>query len=176
MEKWKDISGFEGKYRISSDGKVFSVRNNKTLSIYVKNSGYKAVSLGANNQKHIHRLIAETFIPNPNSYTEVNHIDGNKLNNDIANLEWCTPSQNNTHSYRVGLKTVSEKQKQFIKEYIKKHRCKQVGQYDLSGSLIKVYPSVTEAAKTIGEHASTIGMVCRGNRSHSKYIFRYEQN
>lgn len=60
---------------------------------------------------YIHRLVAQTFIPNPLNKSYVNHIDGNKQNDRVDNLEWCTPSENSFHAFRIGLKVITEKQR-----------------------------------------------------------------
>lgn len=71
----------------------------------VDHCGYRHVILNRKN-KNVHRVIAETFIPNPNNLPCVNHKDGNKLNNQVTNLEWCTYSENTTHAYRIGLEQI----------------------------------------------------------------------
>lgn len=102
-ETWKFCKGYEGLYRISNFGSVFSVRNNRLLS--ARNvRGYLSVSLCKNgNEKHfyIHRLVAEAFISNPNDWPEVNHKDGDKANNCVNNLEWCTRKYNSKHAHVV---------------------------------------------------------------------------
>jgi hypothetical protein len=96
------LSLFDGKYEVTSSGKVFSnVGKRKELKGKVSKSGYRMMVLTVNGKKiypNLHRLVAESFIPNPKNYPEVNHKDGNKLNNNVNNLEWCTPSQNQIHS------------------------------------------------------------------------------
>lgn len=100
-----------GDYIIHSDGKVIS---NKTYrkAFYGKEvkpythpkNGYQSISLRINKKRSrhlLHRLIAQSFIPNPQNKPEVNHMDGDKTNNDISNLEWATHSENGKHSYRV---------------------------------------------------------------------------
>lgn len=103
-----DLDEFKGFYKISRDGVVVSVPRNGTVSVekeikpVVGTNGYLKVSfrfLGKRYTRNIHRLIALTFIENPNNYPCVNHIDGNKLNNDISNLEWVTYSENIQHAY-----------------------------------------------------------------------------
>lgn len=92
----------------TKDGKIIEKRG-KELKGHIDNSGYKEVILsenGANKQFLVHRLIAKTYIPNPHFLPFVNHIDGNKLNNAVDNLEWCTRSQNAIHSYRTGLQKI----------------------------------------------------------------------
>lgn len=113
----KEIKGFKDYY-ITEDGKVFSKKRNIYLSPFKKQGGYLRVSLfnGKHNHKSIHRLVAEAFISNPNNYPEVNHIDGNKQNNNINNLEWCTPSQNQKHAFELGLQV-----KKYGEEH---HNCK----------------------------------------------------
>lgn len=106
MEDWKTIEGYPN-YEISTGGRV---RNRSTGRIRASSDdsrGYPAVSLWAQGRPHtknVHRLVAETFIPNPDGKTTVNHIDGNKRNNHISNLEWNTVSENVKHAYVNGLK------------------------------------------------------------------------
>ena len=113
METWRKISNFS-KYIISNKGRIISLpldRNfniGKTLVPTLASNGYHHVHLRTNEGQikivYVHRLIAEAFIPNPDNKPIVNHIDGNKLNNDASNLEWVTASENNFHAYKNGLK------------------------------------------------------------------------
>jgi hypothetical protein len=110
----KDIVGYEGLYAVTEDGMVWAYPNKLHKGKFLKSSlkkGYPFVCLckkGSKTvQKTIHRLVAETYIPNPNSFTQVNHIDSNKENNNVANLEWCTPSQNKQHSWDSGTSFVT---------------------------------------------------------------------
>lgn len=114
-EIWKDIKGYEGLYQVSNLGRVKRIKFinnivekpcNKILFNKNDNLGYVQVTLCKNNTRHykrMHRLVAEAFIPNPLNYPCVNHIDGNKQNNSINNLEWCTHSYNTRHAMRTGL-------------------------------------------------------------------------
>lgn len=114
MEVWRDIKGFEGRYQVSNLGRVKSlarrmVVKDRILKPFGNNKGYKCVHLWNIQHKEplIHRLVAEAFIPNPDGKKEVNHKDGNPLNNEVNNLEWCTHSENMLHSFRVlGQRTV----------------------------------------------------------------------
>lgn len=97
------------QFRASPDGTVFGKRKRPMLG-HVDKSGYRNVLFsesGKTKQYLVHRLIAITFIPNPNDLPMVNHKDGNKLNNSVENLEWCTRSENTKHSYENGLQTVA---------------------------------------------------------------------
>ena len=86
-------------YYITEDGKVFSlVHGQKELKTRVNKTGYEDIKILGKNYK-IHRLVADAFIPNPNNLPQVNHIDGNKLNNHSSNLEWCNNSQNQKHAW-----------------------------------------------------------------------------
>lgn len=106
--RFKPVVGYENEYLIYEDGKVFSVRKNKFLvSKPNKTVKYFQVSLWKNNkEKHfyIHRLVAIHFIPNPNDLPEVNHIDGNRQNNSVSNLEWVSSLGNKEHAIRTGLR------------------------------------------------------------------------
>lgn len=117
-EEWRDIQGFPN-YQISNLGNVKSkerytkARGNKIihrkerlLKIQTDHKGYKYVRLYNSNgfkAKKVHRLVAETFIENPNNLPQVNHKDGDKTNNCINNLEWCTDTENKQHAIKTGL-------------------------------------------------------------------------
>lgn len=95
-ELWKPIAGYEKEYLISTSGKVFSMKTSKIIKYDKTAKGYPRVELWHNNQRKrvcIHRLVADTFIPNPENKTQINHKDGNKNNYSIENLEWCVASE-----------------------------------------------------------------------------------
>ena len=103
IEEWKQIPNLP--YEISSLGKIRNLQG-KVLKTYIQNSGYEQIKInyqGLHIHKSIHRLVAEAFIPNPLNKEYVNHIDGNKLNNTVDNLEWCTNSENILHARKTGL-------------------------------------------------------------------------
>lgn len=102
-EEWKDIKGYEGLYQISNKGRVKSTRNNIILKPMISDKGYYHVDLyNKDNRKscRVHRLVAQAFIPNPNNYPQVNHIDENTINNQVSNLEWCTAQYNHNYGTR----------------------------------------------------------------------------
>lgn len=104
MVAWKKIKRNNVDYEINSEGKIRIIGNEQfNISIYNFN-GYDFVYLTKKKMEYVHRLVAQAFIPNPNNYPCVNHKDGNKLNNRVENLEWCTYSYNNKEAYRLGLK------------------------------------------------------------------------
>lgn len=113
IEIWKPLKDYEGLYEISNMGNFKSLPKKGSSKILLMKSrhvdistGYIAIQLHKNNKmltKRIHRLVASTFIPNPNNYPVVNHIDGNKKNNQVDNLEWCTYSENSLHAINSGL-------------------------------------------------------------------------
>lgn len=109
MEQWKPIEGTDGKYEVSNLGRVCT--NGKrpgVLTLTKQKSGYRYAMIQLSNGKQkncrVHRLVAEHFLPNPDNMKEVNHKDGNKDNNHVSNLEWCTRSHNVKHSFDTGLK------------------------------------------------------------------------
>ena len=161
MEKeiWKDIPGYEGIYQISNNGKIKSIphvikaNQNGGMRVtkeYVKTTyvgwhGYVWVSLCKNGKSKtysIHRLVALTFIENPNKFPAVNHIDGNKENNCIENLEWCTIHENQMHASKNGLLPKS-----------KKVMCMETG---------KIYQSGGEAERDTGICGRNIRSACSG--------------
>lgn len=119
MTEWKPVKGYEGLYEISNTGLVKALERrvdrgkcHRTWETHIKRygvdgNGYFRVSLskdGVNKTHKVHRLVAQAFIDNPNNLPQVNHIDGNKQNNHVDNLEWCTNSENQKHACKLGLK------------------------------------------------------------------------
>lgn len=164
MEIWKDIKDYEGLYQINNYGIIKSLPKQdgfyylkEKILKPVNNYGYLRIILTKNKFKKnhfIHKLVAETFIPNPNKYPIVNHIDGNKQNNCVDNLEWCNHKKNTEHAVRNNL--------------IKHHK---IAQYNKSGDLIKIYDSRYDI-KNID--SSSITKVCNGKRKTAGgYIWKY---
>ena len=90
-------------YAITEKGDIYNEKTKRYLKASASNTGYLTVYVDGKNRL-LHRLLAQTFIPNPDDLPCVNHKDGNKLNNDISNLEWCTYGENERHAYKTGLK------------------------------------------------------------------------
>ena len=167
-EVWKDIKGFEGFYKISNTGKVRSLPRNGTKkdgSILKPSTytGYAIVSLQKNGEtsyKRVHTLVAEAFIPNPDNKREVNHIDGNKTNNNVKNLEWCTSSENQLHAIYV----------------LKRADIKKVKQYTKDGKFIKEWDSISIAGHTLNIDCPTICNCCRNKRkSAGGFVWKYSE-
>lgn len=166
-EVWKDIEGYEGAYQVSNLGNVRSttreviypggysrVFRGKVLKPRVDKYGYLVVGL-SKHQHHkwlkIHRLVAKAFLNNPNEYDQVNHLDGDKTNNNVSNLEWCNNSMNMKHAVETGLKPVNGRKSVLqIKD----------------GVVIDVFPSVTAAANYICMSRTHISGCCNGHLDH----------
>lgn len=161
-EKWKGIKGWDD-YEVSNKGRVRSLKNGSKNPYIMKpitqTSGYSCVHLknnGTMKTARIHRLVAEAFLPNDNNKEHVNHIDGNKSNNDISNLEWATAGENNNHAWRTGLKTPSGE---------KPVRIVETGE---------VFKSANECARMIHGHEADISKCCCGIRpTHLGFHFEY---
>lgn len=159
---WREIEGFK-QYLISDDGRVYSKITERMLSISTKDNGYQVVGLWKNNKgnsMYVHRLVLLHFGEGDPKET-VNHIDGNKLNNHISNLEWATYGENNKHAIRTGLNTTKHKQN--------KKGSIPVEQRDLDGNLIKVYPSFRQAERETGVDATSIGHAVRKGWKYGGY-------
>jgi len=116
--------------------------------------------------KYIHRLVAETFIPNLNNLLEVNHIDGNKQNNRVDNLEWCTRLENIKHIYKTGLKKTGKYS----------YNARPVCQYSLDNKFIKRFDTQIEASKNTGVRQAEISKCCRRLRNKAgDYIWKYAE-
>lgn len=169
MEIWRDIPNTNGQYKVSNTGKVMTVRTGRILTPVIDARGYERVCLFKSERDRrykVHRLVALAFVPNPDGKKQVNHIDGNKRNNCVSNLEWVTNEENMHHSRANGLhdghqRFCDSKKKRIIATFIE------------SGEEF-VFESILSAKKTIG--TSHIQEVLKGIRSEAKgYTFRYAE-
>lgn len=183
-EVWKNIKGYEGFYQISNLGRVKSLKQKsfnreKIMKIIINpRFGYAQLNFRVNNKINcfkVHRLVAMAFIPNPENKPDVNHIDGNKLNNCVSNLEWCSKSENMIHAFKIGLCFISEEKKIAMLNGLRKKLCKKVLQYDRFGNFIKEHDSTYDAADFVGGHQSNISSCCNGKSKTVKgFIFKYK--
>jgi hypothetical protein len=160
QEEWKKIE--DTTYFVSNFGNIKNGTKGKNLKFNIK-SGYAYITI-QKSAKRVHRLVAFAFIENdePEAKTQVNHIDGNKLNNNADNLEWIKPSDNVKHAIKTGLfKTQSRK----------------VHQLDKKGKIINTYNSIAEASVATNVDNGTITKVCQRNgknKSAGGYVWKYD--
>ncbi len=177
-EVFVDIPGYEGYYQVSNYGKVISLyrvikeKTGKTqalkgriLKLRINPGGYYYVGLGKNGSKAtfaIHQLVAQAFISNPNNKKTVNHIDGNKLNNSVTNLEWSTYSENLEHAYKTGLRRAVKSSEVASKNYKRKlteQQVREIKRLLAAGNLTH-----KEIATKFGVARSTITEIKSGRR------------
>lgn len=148
QEIWKDVPGYEGLYQVSNLGRVKRPCKRLLKGSICKN-GYYRVTLWKNGKmsyKHIHRLVAMVFIPNPNNYPCINHKDEVRTNNNVDNLEWCSYSYNNSYG---------NARDKFSKSYSRNHS-RAVEMLSLSGEKIREFSSIKEAAIFVGGTSTSI--------------------
>ena len=161
---WKKFiyEGQETDYSVSTEGEVRKDTTNYILS-QSSQQDYKFVGLiinGKQKRMRVHRMVALTFIDNPDNKPYVNHINGNRSDNNVENLEWVTPSENTQHAVNTGL--------------FKSGRARAVVQYNLNGEQMATFESASEAARQTGGSQSKITMCCRRQRdSANDYQWRY---
>ena len=161
---WKKFiyEGQETDYSVSTEGEVRKDTTNYILS-QSSQQDYKFVGLiinGKQKRMRVHRMVALAFIDNPDNKPYVNHINGNRSDNNVENLEWVTPSENTQHAVDTGL--------------FKSGRARAVVQYNLNGEQMATFESASEAARQTGGSQSKITMCCRRQRdSANDYQWRY---
>lgn len=126
-ELWQYVDGFDEQYKVSNFGRVLNVKNNAILKQSTNYKGYKVVSLlkdGKSKQKRVHRIVAKAFIgeTDKKGANQINHKDGNKSNNHISNLEWCTPKENINHAIQTGLWNYEKGENKLNEEKVKEIR------------------------------------------------------
>ena len=179
-EIWKWINGYENMYQVSNLGRVRSVDRyvycevspnklqhlfGKVLKIRTDKKGYAVVYLSKEGQQKVgkvHRLVAQAFILNPLGLPQVNHIDGNKANNNVCNLEWCDNSYNQKHAHETGLFPKYE-------ETIGWGRpARPVAMLDLqTGQVLRTFKTLSSASRETGINQANIRSVCVGDRNHA---------
>lgn len=163
-ETWKDIKGYEGLYKVSDRGRIYSIKRKLYRKFKTDKNGYLVVNLSKNSKydyPSVHRLVAMAFIPNPDNLPEVNHKDENKFNNSVDNLEWCTTEYN--LKYGTRLKRVSDK------------LSKPIEQWSKDGQLIKVWASLIEVEKETGWSHGNISRCANGlSKTAYGFIWKYQ--
>jgi hypothetical protein len=170
-EIWKDVVGFEGRYQVSNKGNVKSLHflghnKERLMKLSEHHTGYLIVQLGKRPAKNylVHQLVASAFIIPVEGKKFVNHIDGNKHNNCVENLEWVTAQENITHAIETGLRDPHNVPKRYGKAH---YSSKPVLQYDLNGKFIKKWDCQSDVArafniKSIGFCIDKPTMTCKG--------------
>lgn len=180
-EEWRPVKGYESLYEVSNHGNVRSldrvvyqlhkdggqarhVYKGKQLTILIRPNGYCYVNLVKDRHMkspNVHRLVAIAFLDKPEGKDIINHIDADKTNNHVDNLEWCTQSHNAQHAYDIGLRKPPHQRK--------------IGQYDMDGNLIREWESIAKAMRTV-PHCKNITKVLSGERIQSGgYKWKYIQ-
>jgi hypothetical protein len=148
MEVWRDIKGYCGLYKVSNLGRIYGRKSGKFLKPHLNNKGYLKIDLykdGRCKKVFVHRIVAETFLPNPHNYPQVNHKDEDKTNNCVSNLEFCDCK------YNIGYGTGHDRAAAKVKKAV------------FCVELDKGFESITKASKATGICLQSISMCCLGN-------------
>ena len=162
-EVWTDVKHYDGLYKVSNYGRVWSCSNNKYLAIHTKSNGYQFVQLYKNGKmrnEYLHRLVALAFIPNPNNLPIIKHKDENPSNNIVSNLEWCTVSYNNNYNKR--------------NEKIGDEEGHDISVYDKDNKYIESFPSITKAANAYGISLTTLWRRVQDGQIINDHYFKEE--
>lgn len=178
-EIWKDINGYEGLYQVSNFGRVkglcrYDSRGNLRAERILKptptTDGYLRVHLSRKGEKRkrpIHRLVAQAFIPNPENKPQVNHIDEDKKNNVVTNLEWNTPKENINHGTSLYRRSLAQRKTQVGKAIIA---------IDIANGEYNEYYSINECTRQLNINPAGIRQVLLGNYKQTKgFTFKYKE-
>ena len=164
-EIWKDINGYEGLYQVSNLGRVKRITTGRVLKPLNHANGYLMVKLSKNSivyTKTVHRLVAEAFIPNPEHKSEINHIDENKTNNNVSNLEWMTRKENINHGTRT--------------ERMSKTQSIPIIAINIKTGESKEFYGARECARQLGLTHGNITSVLKGRyKQTGGYTFKYKE-
>ena len=164
-EIWKDIKDYEGLYQVSNLGRVKRITTGRVLKPLKHANGYLMVKLSKNSivyTKTVHRLVAEAFIPNPEHKSEINHIDENKTNNTVSNLEWMTRKENINHGTRT--------------ERMSKTQSIPIIATNIKTGESKEFYGARECARQLGLTHGNITSVLKGRyKQTGGYIFKYKE-
>lgn len=174
LEIYKDIIGWEDRYQISNYGNIKSKRKNIVMKPCITKAGYLHITLKNSKTKmiksiDIHRLVALHFIENPENKLWINHIDNNKLNNCVSNLEWCTPKENMAHCIVQG-----RLRPQNGADAIRKKYSKPVKQLTLTRDIINIFESTNDASRKTNIDQGSIVKACNGiYKQYKGYVWEY---
>ena len=184
MEEFRWVKGLEGFYQISNKGEVYSfprhdnlmrVQGGKLMKTAILPNGYEVAYLsksGKRYAKYVHKMVAEAFIPNPQNKPEIDHIDTNKLNNNVENLRWCTRKENisNPLSFSAMKIAVTKNASRGARSPFSR----KVGQYSLDGTFIAEYESAGMASLATGVSVASIQSCAIGKRNRGgQFIWKY---
>lgn len=161
----KNVKGYKGKYQVTKDGRIWSNHRNRFLTVQMNYLGYPVISLvglGKNKRKQkthcIHRLVAEAYLPKVKDKPQINHKDGNKTNNHVSNLEWCTQKENVHHAWKNNLAWVCSGDSHPNVKLTKK----QVE--EINNKIDYKYGTMSRLAKEYGVSVSLISLIGKGYR------------
>lgn len=147
-ERWKRTESLDDRYEISDQGRIRNAVTKRILRTYINDRGY--TTYNARPTVKIHRLVAEAFIPNPQDKPCVDHINGNRQDNRVENLRWCTVKENNNNPIYIGRQMKSQDSKPVIRYREETWRCE------------GIYRSMKEAERETGCNSTSIGQVATG--------------